>query len=253
MGFHHMPHQTDDTDSIQRVFYDISKTVAETLSTIPDNILLAASDIVDLAKVDLEGKLNPNLPFTLADHIQFSIQRHSEGIDVPNPLSHEVASVYPIELHIARTGVAMINRRVPDARLPEDEAFSIALHLVNGELGGAGDKSSIHLVMESTRVIERASAIIEESLGMRLDRESYAFHRFAAHLRYLVARLMDDAKSEEASRNSSLFEQATADFPEVYGCVSQIAAYLAQEYGWGCSNEELLYLMMHVNRLVTSP
>ncbi|RRG00383.1 MAG: PRD domain-containing protein [Lactobacillus sp.] len=41
-------------------------------------------------------------------------------------------------------------------------------------------------------------------------------------------------------------------FPDIYSCVEKIQQYLADTYGWSCSNEELLYLMMHVNRLVTA-
>lgn len=251
IGFHHMPHELLDASRVQRVFRDVSKTIADSIGPIDDEILLASSDIVELAKMDLDCKLNPNLPFTLADHIQFSIQRRREGIDIQNPLAREVASVYPIELRISRTGVAMINRRVRGADLPEDEAFSIALHLVNGEAGGAGNRSSISLVMKSARIIEKISAIIEESTSVVLDRESYAFHRFAAHFRYLVARLTENGE-EEQTRNSALFEQAAADFPEIYRCVVRIGDHLFQEYGWHCSNEELLYLMMHINRLITS-
>lgn len=110
----------------QRIFFDVSSGMAGTLAGLSDNVLLAASDIVDLAKMELECKLNPNLVVTLADHIQFAIERLREDIDVQNPLSNEVAFVYPNELRIGRTGVAMGTpawrmqtcRRARPARLP---------------------------------------------------------------------------------------------------------------------------------------
>lgn len=173
-------------------------------------------------------------------------------LDVPSPLASEVSFVYPVELRIARTGVTMINRRVEGANLPEDEAYAIALHIVNGELGAAGDESTIHLVMESAKVISVATDIIERDTGASIDRESYAFHRFTAHFRYLVARLMKGDEHAESTKNNTLFKQAAQDFPEVYGCVRKIASYLESTYQWSCSNEELLYLMMHINRLITS-
>ena len=200
--------------------------------------------------MELECKLNPNLPFTLADHIQFAIERRKEGLDIDNPLSGDVAFVYPTELGVARTGVAMVNNRVKGADLPEDEACAIALHIVNGEVGGANDESSISLVMTSAKIMTKVTAIIEEQTGVKLNRESYAYNRFAAHFRYLTARLMKN--EEEKTGNSSLFEQASSDFPEVYSCVEKINGYLTEEYGWQCSREELLYLMMHVNRLITA-
>ncbi len=249
VGFHRMPYEMDDVSSIQRVFRDVSTSVATALASLDDNILLAASDIVELARMELDCKLNPNLPFTLADHIQFAIQRQAEGIFIVNPLADDVASVYPTELKVAHTGVQMVNRRVPHACLPDDEAFAIALHLVNGELGGVGDESTIHLVMESAKIISYATEVIERDAGVTIDRESYAFQRFTAHFRYLVARLTNESV-EHPTRNSALFEQAAQDFPEVYGSVVKIARHLEDEYGWACTNEELLYLMMHINRLI---
>lgn len=250
VGFHRMPHVVTDADAVERVFRDVSRATADSLSTVDPDVLRAASDIVDLAAMQLECKLSPNLPFTLADHIQFAIERKHEGIDIDNPLAGEVALIYPHELAVARTGVAMINRRVHGADLPESEAANIALHLVNGELGGVSDTSSMDLVVRSTTIIGHAADIIEQDTGTTLDREAFAFGRFAAHFRYLVARLMND--QEERTINSSLFEQAAQDFPEVYSCVKKINDYLQDEYGWTCSNEELLYLMMHVNCLLTT-
>lgn len=250
VGFKHMPYELTDTDEVQRVFSDVSKSMAATLAGLSDNVLLASSDIVDLAKMELDCKLNPNLVVTLADHIQFAIERRREGIDVQNPLQNEVAFVYPNELRIGRTGVAMVNARVEDADLPESEACSIALHIVNGELGGVGDTSDMDVVMESARIMKEVTKIIESELGVTIDRRSYAYNRFVAHFRYLVARL-SRGESEE-TKNSSLFEQAAKDFSDIYSCVEKIQDYLKSTYGWSCSNEELLYLMMHVNRLVTA-
>lgn len=123
-------------------------------------------------------------------------------------------------------------------------------HIVNGEMGGAGDTSSIDLVMETARIMKEVTKIIESELGVTLDRRSYAYNRFVGHFRYLVARLSHG--ESEQTKNSSLFEQAAKDFPDIYSCVEKIQRYLADTYSWSCSNEELLYLMMHVNRLVTA-
>ncbi|MGN0286973.1 MAG: PRD domain-containing protein [Atopobiaceae bacterium] len=250
VGFHRMPYQLTDADVVQRVFYDVSRDVASVASTIDDDVLLASSDIVELARMDLECKLSPNLAFTLADHLQFAIQRVREGIQIQNLLAHDIAFVYPTELRIARTGVAMVNHSVKGANLPEDEASAIALHLVNGEVGGAGDQSTIDLVMQSARIMTKVSQIIEDQLHVQLDHESYAYGRFVAHFRYLVARLMRG--EAENTSNSSLFQQAAEDFQDIFDCVQSINDYLKQEYGWTLSNEEQLYLMMHVNRLITA-
>ena len=195
VGFYRMPHEVTGGDVVERVFQDVSKNTVDALSTVDSDVLLAASDIVDFAGMQLSCKLSPNLPFTLADHIQFAIDRKREGIDVDNPLAGEVALVYPGELEVGRTGVAMVNRRVEGANLPESEAANIALHLVSGELGGVGDSSSIDLVVKSTTIISRAAEIVERDANVTLNRESFAFNRFAAHFRYLISRRSLDEKS----------------------------------------------------------
>ena len=40
-------------------------------------------------------------------------------------------------------------------------------------------------------------------------------------------------------------------YHETYECVSKIEEYLFQEFNEKCTHEELLYLMIHVNRLYT--
>lgn len=249
VGFPHMPYELVDTSKVQRIFYNVSAAVAAVAANLDDNVLLASSDIVELAKMELGCSLNPNLAFTLADHIQFAMERGKKGLHIENPLSGDVALVYPVELELGRKACQMVAHRC-GVELPEGECYSIALHLVNGEAIGADDTSSIHLVITSAKIIEHAAEIIEERFAISLNRSSYEFNRFAAHFRYLVARLM--AGTEVKTENSSLFNQAALDFPDIYESVRAIDDYLQQEWGWACSNEEKLYLMMHCNRLVRS-
>lgn len=145
----------------------------------------------------------------------------------------------------------MVNKRVKGADLPEDEACAIALHIVNGEVVAPNDESSISLVMTSAKVMTEVTAIIEEQTGVKLNRESYAYNRFAAHFRYLTARLQSEERGGE-DRQQLHSRAGLLRLPEVYSCVEKINDYLLEEYGWQCSREELLYLMMHVNRLITA-
>ena len=38
-------------------------------------------------------------------------------------------------------------------------------------------------------------------------------------------------------------------YPEIYACVQQINEFLTATYGWPCSREEQLYLIMHIHRV----
>lgn len=246
VGFHEMPYELEDESVIQRVFRDVDEKCIGGFANIADDVLLVASDIVAMADKALDCALAGNLVVCLADHLQYALERTGDGIAIENPLSHEVAFVYPREVELGRRGIELVSERM-GVNLPESEITSIALHLVNAEVDGMGSSQDMDLVMKSTVILERATQVIEGQLGQQLDRTSYAYVRFVAHLRFLIRRLMRGGCKE--TENSGLFRQAARDFPDAYRCAAGINEYLKRDYNWSCSDEEMLYLLMHVNRL----
>ena len=246
VGFHEMPYELEDESVIQRVFRDVDEKCIGGFANIADDVLLVASDIVAMADKALDCALAGNLVVCLADHLQYALERTGDGIAIENPLSHEVAFVYPREVELGRRGIELVSERM-GVNLPESEITSIALHLVNAEVDGMGSSQDMDLVMKSAVILERATQIIEGQLRQKLDRTSYAYVRFVAHLRFLIRRLMRGGCKE--TENSGLFRQAARDFPDAYRCAAGINEYLKRDYNWSCSDEEMLYLMMHVNRL----
>lgn len=246
VGFHEMPYELEDESVIQRVFRDVDEKCIGGFANIADDVLLVASDIVAMADKALDCALAGNLVVCLADHLQYALERTGDGIAIENPLSHEVAFVYPREVELGRRGIELVSERM-GVNLPESEITSIALHLVNAEVDGMGSSQDMDLVMKSTVILERATQVIEGQLGQQLDRTSYAYVRFVVHLRFLIRRLMRGGCKE--TENSGLFRQAARDFPDAYRCAAGINEYLKRDYNWSCSDEEMLYLMMHVNRL----
>lgn len=254
IGFRHAPYYLGDMRKVQRTFRDVSENMYAVIASLSDEAITVASDIVDIARQELNCSLNPNLAFTLADHIQFTINRIKKGIDIENPLAAQVDFVYPREMEVGRKGLLLLYE-VTGIEAPDHEASAIALHIVNGEAidpdkakSGKSPHGGLRGVIQSTEAIESVTSIVECSLGVQVDRYSYAYARFTAHLRYLINRL-SDAEEREETRNSSLFRQAAEDFSDAYACALAIDEYFRLTHGWQCSDEELLYLMMHINRL----
>lgn len=250
LGFRGAPAYIDDEEAIQRRFYNVSHEFYDAISSLSDEVIIISSGIVDIARQELNCELNPNLAFTLADHIQFAIDRTKQGMAVKNPLYEEVRFVYPREAEVGRRGV-LLTRSVAEVDIPDFEAASIALHIVNAESVEGGQNalnSNMDLIVRSTEVLDAVSEIIERKLDVKLDRAGYDYARFVTHMRFLVSRLMEGNPVE--TRNGSLFKQAARDFSEAYSAASAIDECLRSKYDWECSDEELLYLMMHINRLV---
>ena len=51
------------------------------------------------------------------------------------------------------------------------------------------------------------------------------------------------------SENQTMFSSICQEYPTTYDCVKQIDGFLQQNMGWGLSEEEQLYLILHINRL----
>lgn len=246
IGFPKTPYELTDMGKIRRMFRDVDHGLLSAVASISDDVLSAALDISDVAAVALRCDLNSNLPFTLGDHLQFAIERYKSGALLDSPLALDVAFVYPRETDVARRGLDIMERHT-GIRLPESEVSSIALHLVNAESTGAYDPQNMSLIMKSAAAIEKTTAIIENDLEIKIDRAAYGYVRFVTHLRYLIKRLA--AAVELETQNADVFEHLAESFPAVYQCARHVSDYLASVCDRACSEEEIVYLMMYLNRL----
>lgn len=136
VGFHPMPYELTDLSVVYRTFYDVDPQYYEMLASLPEEALLAAADITEQAEITLHTELNPNLPFTLADHIAFAQQREKQGIRMAAPLHYDVQHLYPREYELGLRALETVRLRTGSS-LPRAEAVSIALHIVNAELEGS--------------------------------------------------------------------------------------------------------------------
>lgn len=242
VGFPAMPYELTDLSKIQRTFYDIKANYVELAAYLPEDMILLAADVVELAQASLNCELNPNLPFTLADHLSFAVERALNGLELNTPLAYDVAHFYPAEMALGQRALEIIRER-KGIRLPDSEAINIALHLVNGEM----ENSDMAATLKVTQVIQDISDLIEGELHIKLDTSGFNYSRFIMHLRYLLQRLEVD--EQEDSGIGSAMRQTCVKYPDVYLCTLKVRDYLADQCSRHCSEDELLYLFMHINRL----
>lgn len=75
IGFTKPPYEVD-LDKIQRTYYGIDPTYINMINDIPEDILDISDKIINYARMKLENPVNSNIVITLADHINFAIQRY---------------------------------------------------------------------------------------------------------------------------------------------------------------------------------
>ena len=228
---------------INRTFYNVKDTNYGILSSIPTVLIDTSIYIIDYAAEKLSVVFPSSAALTLADHLQFAISRQNQNIYLAQPLLHDIALLYPKEMDIALYALKVIEKMTGE-KLPRPEAGTIALHLINDRM-----QYQNYEEYDNARIIERCSEIIEKHFNLKIDRDSFNYSRFVTHLDFLLRRLSKNEQIE--SRNAEIFDQLKKGFPQSYECAMQISEYIRKLTGYEPNNEEIMYLIVHINRLIS--
>ncbi|MDE6107691.1 MAG: PRD domain-containing protein [Oscillospiraceae bacterium] len=90
--------------------------------------------------------------------------------------------------------------------------------------------------------------MIENHFHIMVDRNSFNFSRYATHLQYLFQRIQQDTTID--SENLRLYKDLREEFPEIAACVEKVADHIGKKWHCTLSEEEKLYLILHVNRIM---
>ena len=223
------------------------RRLRELVEQIPLEHLSLTQDLIREIKSVIYQPLNESLLITLADHISFAIQRKEQGVEFKNPLSGSILCYYPAEYQLGQRCLALIRERC-GVDLNPDEASFIALHIVNAELN-----TNMSEMYDITRLIEGVVEVVEyfyRDVGV-FDRESLAFNRFVVHLRYFAQRLFQGKLMEDSTDESDAAFRAliARNCKQHYKCAQCVAEYIKNTWHQTLSQEELIYLTIHLKRV----
>ncbi len=236
-----------DLNLVTRTFYDVDPRYVDILRDIPGGYLAVSGAIIDVARGMLPYELNANIEITLADHIAFAVQRMNQGILFTSPLTYDVQQNYPLEFKIAEYALTLIKDQL-GTMLPRNEATGIALAFINGALD-AGTDHELAPGISQDRMLSDITDIVEQTMNVAVDRESFLFSRFATHMLYLIRRA--SAHEEIETGLSGAYESLAEGNPAAAACVEGIALYLESTFHQPVADEEKLYIFLHVNRMCT--
>ena len=244
IGFGEMPKELS-LAQIERTFYDVDDKYQPLLTELPAAVLDFSARIVDIARNELSYQLNPNTVFTLADHINFAMERARKHIRVKMPLAYDVEQMYPIEYRIGRHTLRRIRKEFL-ITLPESEAAGIAMNLINNRMTPHQEPSAPDTVGDE-EMLEDITDIVENHFHILVDRTSFNYSRYATHLQYLFGRI--HAGKAINSDNLQLYKSLREEFPDIARCVERIAGHIREVWDCELTEEEKLYLILHVNRI----
>ena len=232
--------------AIERTFYNIDEHYLALLEELTPQVLAVAADIVEAADLEVPYELSNNAVLSMADHITFAIQRFNKGMNIQMPLAYDVSQMFPLEYKVGVYALKLIDKRL-HVELFKQEAVGIALCILNASSAPEGAAETADQVSEDDALIDAITKIVERRYEIKIDPESFEYARFATHMRYLLGRIR--AGEPLNSGNTDLYEAARQNSERGTVCLDEACTLLDQKFGVDITDEEKLYLLMHIMRM----
>lgn len=245
IGFNRKKGDMVSESSVSKLFInDSNKRLAPMVQNLSEDIVSATEEIIQYGSRILEKQLHASILIILADHLYFAIERAKKSQNVNNPLQWEVPHLYPREYEIGVKGVNLIEERL-QVKLPPQEASFIALHFVNAQF----ESQDMSDTLKITEIISRILDIVSYHFQLILDEDSLYYSRFIVHLRYFIIRQKTHMKDTIGLNDEDLLETVKIRYKKSYQCAVKIAKYLFDAYSWEVSKDEIIYLLLHIERI----
>ena len=231
--------ETIPKDRIERVFFQKEKTLLQQLiEEIPQKYFDLSCDIIDYIEGNLKSKLSNSIYITLMDHISFIKERAEKGMMPRNTMRWEISRYYQNEYRLGKKVVEFLEDEL-EIKLNDDEAASIALHIVNAE----NDGDSIHESMEMIHLVDDILQIICYQTETEPDEENLNYQRLVTHVKFFVQRLY---KKQQSNLKNPLYEMVIKEYPKAYEIAEKVKEFAEKKMSCRIDDEEITYLTVHI-------
>lgn len=237
-----------DPNKIDKKFVFDTKELNDKFNALFDQVpvkyIELSSNIIDYATKALNIIFDNSIYLALSDHISYAIERYQNGEALKNALLFDIKKFYPNEFKVALKALDMIAYET-DIKMSEDEAGFIAMHFVNASQSGEAMSQTIAV----TKMVEDILQIVEYHYHLALDVNSINYIRFVSHIRFFARRLFSNEIYNDDQ--DDLFEQIRNKYPTSYQCSLKVKKYILLNYNIDLGNDEMVYFMLHINRVCT--
>ena len=245
LGFRLKPDDVLDPAKVEKTF--ILDAGAEgdrerqLLTDVPYSVIEAVTTAVDDAERALGRHLGRRLSISVIDHIQYVLERLDQGLRIPTTSMPELRVLHPQEFETAKQMAASISASL-DRELPPEEAVFLTMHVLNATRDEPNGTAALLF-----RRVQHVVETVQGGLGVDLDVESPEYARFVLHVQFLLQRLV--SRTMLRSADTSFYEFAKHSYPRSHAIAESVKAYVLAATESELTDEELLYLVVHVERL----
>lgn len=211
------------------------------LTEVPYPVIEAVTRAVDEAERSLGRHLGRHVTIGILDHVQFVLERLDEGLRIPATTMPQLRVLHPAEFAAALRACAVLGEELGREFPPEETVF-VTMHLLNATRGEPQGSAALLF-----RRVQHVVDTVERGLGVQLNPETPGYARFVLHVQFLLQRLVD--RTMLSSADTSFYEFARHSYPVSHAIAQDVKAYVAAATSSELTDEELLYITVHVERL----
>lgn len=248
IGFQVYPDEEVKLELVEQTFVPSDsfkiEGVAELLCNSNPAEVRLAQEIITYGEQILKKSLNENLIITLLDHLHFALVRHAKEMITKSPIEWEIRQMYRVETTIGIEALRLIKVKL-GLVLPKSEAIFIAMHFINAQF----ENETMSDTLAFSETMNQVNSIVKYHFQIKIDEESVNYQRFLTHLRYYLIRQKNHESLDLG--NEDVYFTMKERFPEENNCVEKISSFIEKKYQWQTTYDEKLYLILHVNRLIS--
>ncbi len=105
--------------------------------------------------------------------------------------------------------------------------------------------------VKMTKIIQDITSIVRLYFSKEFDTESVYYYRFITHLKFFAQRIVSNTPFE-GNEDDSLLDIIIKKYNKSYQCTEKIAEMIQKSYNFTLSDEEKMYLTIHVPRIMNA-
>lgn len=248
LGFQKKVGDVINPDLVERTFVPQETSLGQEWHQIygklSDQELSVVMALINRAEEALGQTFELSFYIALADHLHYAIERTQQGLSLKNPLAWEVRKFYPKEYQLGLEALEVVADGL-GVSLDQDEAASLALHFVNAQKDSG-------LVTKNVQISQLVTGILDiVRLHFGLDKlgedSSLTYSRFVTHVQYFAQRVINGLV--QGVNDAFLYQQVKENYPSAYACTQKVKVYVEKHYDFEMSQDEVVYLTIHIQRL----
>ena len=236
-------------DQVEKVFRMKTEESRENfmalLKDVPLDFITVTYEIIDNLSKKYQYPVQEYLYVTLTDHIYCSYQAISQGRYKDSNLP-DISVKYPVAFQIAKEAFEIYRQKLTE-NFPEDEIIRIAYHFINAE--GENEVEVVEFIDKRKEILKSVENVLRSYEIQRTPENNNFYDRFMIHLNYFLDYL--DRSRDDNQSLLDMEEHIKNTYPEAFEIGSKIYEVIAQETGLDLYKSERVYLVLHIQRLLS--